>query len=468
MYGPLDQKFSTIVSGKKIIAVCKPGFQLDDGCWYRVTLGQGIRSTSGLSLQSETEIEIRTRSLSLFMDNDTTPRNSIVCISDIHLGDARAVNHGYCWFSRNAAALENLLDSTLASKQVRQLAILGDLFDEWIIPYRFSPFDTSAGVYNTRDYFLSVANSPVNHNIIDKFKAIAASGKIQLVYVPGNHDMLLTRDILQEIIPGIIWQGDSAGMGSYSPVNEMIMEHGHRYDFFNCPQPYVNPGHILPPGFFISRLDAQGTMDHGSSAVGNLKSGQSELEFLAAWTTAYTYLVVKHSMTVAADSANIKMSGVDSYNSAFSFHGARDMYAANIEDVWPSTQHRNAVPVTMPVLMAILNGNSDLYYTAGYEYMDPPSPKKYKLVAFGHTHKPMIEEYPKGKKYTGIYANTGTWVNAELSDNPVRTYLVIKPGAWNASDLDVVSLYQYNLESGSPVPSYIPVLLDEESIAIAK
>lgn len=465
MSGPADGFFTTITAGRKIIFSCKPGYNLNDGCRYYITLKPGIRSANGLSLQSSTVLEIRTMTMSLFLDNDTAQRNSIVCISDIHLGDARAVAHGYCWFSKNAAALENLLDSTLASRQVRQLAILGDLFDEWVIPYRFSPFDSSSGVHDSRDYFLSVANSPVNAGVIQRLRNIAASGKVQLVYVPGNHDMLLTKDILQEIIPGVVWQGDSAGMGKYNPVNEIVMEHGHRYDLFNCPQPFVNPGHILPPGFFISRLDAQGIMDHGSSSDKQVKSGNSGGEFLAAWIVAYSYLVIKHSMTVAPDSLNIKMGGVGGYWSKFSFNGAMEMYANNIEDVWPQTQIRNSMPVTMPVIMAILGGHSDLYYTAGYEYMDPGVPKKYKMVAFGHTHIPMIEVYPKGKKYTGIYANSGTWVNAELNDDPVRTFLVIKPGAWNASDLDVVSLYQYNLNTGSPVPSYIPVLMDEESIA---
>ena len=78
----------------------------------------------------------------------------------------------------------------------------------------------------------------------------------------------------------------------------------------------------------------------------------------------------------------------------------------------------------------------------------------------------MLKVYPAGKNYTGIYANTGSWVNAELSSKPVRTFLVIKPGAWTGSDLDVVSLFQYNLDSGSgnPNPGFIPVLISEESI----
>jgi hypothetical protein len=117
--------------------------------------------------------------------------------------------------------------------------------------------------------------------------------------------------------------------------------------------------------------------------------------------------------------------------------------------------------------MAILDGNIDLSFTAAYEYMQPAAPKLFKTVVFGHTHNPMLKVYPQGKQYTGIYANTGSWVNAELSSKPVRTFVVIKPGEWTGSDLDVVSLFQYNLDSGSgdPNPDFIPVLISEESIA---
>ena len=55
----------------------------------------------------------------------------------------------------------------------------------------------------------------------------------------------------------------------YSPTEDIMLEHGHRYDFMNCPEPLVNDGHILPPGFFISRLYAQGymTKDHHIKVV---------------------------------------------------------------------------------------------------------------------------------------------------------------------------------------------------------
>ena len=413
--GSLDSMCRSIAYGRKVILAFKPGFRLDDGWKYKIILKTGLRSTSGSTLPSLTPIELRTSSRHLGIDNDSVSRNSIVCISDIHMGDPRSVTLGYCWFAKNAQALESLLNVVMTSQQVKQLVILGDLFDEWVVPYRLSPFDSLSGINNSRDYFLSVANAPTNINIINKLKAIASGGTTQLIYIPGNHDMLLTEEVLEEIIPGIIWQGDSPGLGHYSPLSGIIMEHGHRYDFFNCPQPLTTPGHMLPPGYFISRLDAEGLMEKRHSALKDTRSMEGDAEFMTAWT---------------------------------------------------STETGNGLPVSMPVLMAILDGSIDLSFTAAYEYMQTTAPTQYRIVVFGHTHNPMLKVYPAGNIYTGIYANTGSWVNAELSSKPVRTFLVIKPGEWTGSDLDVVSLFQHNLDSGSgsPNPDFTPVLISEESI----
>ncbi len=464
--GCFDTGFYTVAFGKRMLIVFDQAFTLKPGWKYAVNLKMGLKSKAGHTLKSATSIDLRIPAGSFASVEDSTGRCAVVCISDVHLGEQRSVTNGYGWFSKNAAALESLLDLAMASPQVKQLVILGDLFDEWIVPYRFPPFDNAAGIYTSADYFHAVAASPVNAGVISRFRAMAAGGEIDLVYIPGNHDMLLTKEVLQDIIPGIIWQGDTTGLGHYSPVGEMVMEHGHRYDFFNCPQPLANPGHMLPPGYFVSRLNAQGSMEQGGPVLKDARSASGNLEFIAAWTVSIEYLKFHFGLTLAQDSANILMTGIDQYPGPFSFNGVKNMYGATIEDVWNVTQARNSLPLHMPVVMALVNGYDDLSFTASYEYMQTAAPKKYKVVAFGHTHMPMIKVYPNGNQYTGIYANTGSWVNADLTTKQVRTFLVIKPGVWTGSALDVVSLYQYNLDSGggNPSPGFVPVMLAEESI----
>ena len=468
--GPLDSKYKALYFDRKIILEFLPWFQMKQGWKYFISISTGLRSTTSVTFPSTAVVDIRTSAPGLLMGNDTIQRNAIVCISDIHMGEARAAAGHYCWFSENATALENMLDSVLASKSVRQLVILGDLFDEWVIPYRMMAFDTTSGIHNSSDYFHFVANSPVNSPVISRLKTIAASGTIQLLYVPGNHDMLLTQQILEDIIPGVAWQGNIPGLGNYSPVDEIIMEHGHRFDFFNCPQPLVNPGHILPPGYFISRLQAEGLWESCGRKASNIKSANGSVEFLIAWISTIAYLQAHYSITLNPDSSNIGMSGIDGYQGTLSYSGVQNMYTPSIETVWDATQSQNGVPVHISVIAGLLDGGTDLYPVASYEYLSASSPKHYSLAVLGHTHEPELLVYPAGKNYQGIYANSGSWVNASLCSHPVRTFLVIWPGQWTGSDLDVVCLYQYNLKSGSgnPNPGYVPVLLDEESIERAK
>lgn len=463
----LDTACSLIITGRSVVLNFNAGFELNEGSKYFITLTTKLKSLSGASFTTNRILEFRTSSL--YAGSGTTGRDAILCISDIHMGEARGIAQNYCWFSENQKALTVLLDDVIAGKQVREVLILGDLFDEWTIPYRNLPFDTTSGIRNSVDYFRSVAAAPVNKPVIDRLRAIAYDGNMKLVYIPGNHDMLLDRQTLEEIIPGVIWQADSKGLGRYSPLPEMVMEHGHRYDFFCCPQPLINPGQILPPGFFVSRLDAQGLKDRIAATLIAKKDAAAGLEFLLAWTLAYEYVVVQYKMTVYPDSSNILMTGIDGYPGPCSFNGIRDMYNASIEEKWPATQTMNGTPVPIPVAMALLNSMSDLFLTAVYEYMSPLAPVKYKVVVFGHTHDPVLKVYSNGTEPAGIYANSGSWINQELSSKPVRTYLLIWPGSFTGTGNDRVGLYQFNADNNSGSEEFFaPKLLELQQISVSR
>jgi UDP-2,3-diacylglucosamine pyrophosphatase LpxH len=466
--GELTESVQVQCSGKQVLIMLQAGFSLQPGWKYEIHVLQGLRSIGGLSMPSGTIVECRTSidhgpAQIPLAGNNKLQRNTIAIISDIHMGDPRAYNNNYCWFGKNREALESFLDFVRDSSNVKQLVILGDLFDEWLVPYTIAPYDSNADISDTREFFLAVAAAPINSAIFVKLREIAAHDSIELVYVPGNHDMLGTQQILEEIIPGVRWAGGPDGLGLYSPFPEMIFEHGHRYDFFNCPQPLVKPGHVLPPGYFISRLYAKGMMESAGSGKTGSATGSS-IEFRAAWDIAYYYCIAHFMMDLPdANAANIRMGGIDNYEEPFSFHAAKEMYAADIEDYWPATQVLNAVPVPTPCcFQAIWNGHSDMFSAAARQYLDqPPAPKAYKISAFGHTHQPMLEVFPGGSGFTGIYANSGSWIDEDQSSHKVRTFLLISPKAWTGSALDVVGLYQYNPGMDN---AYKAVLLAEESI----
>ncbi len=468
-YESLASNYDLIVEGKVVFIRFHNDFFLNDGWKYELKLSTGLRSVEGLTFNNEEIIEFRTTAKHISDEmignnGDTLERTLIACISDIHCGDERATNGNYSWFGENAAAFEDFLNFIKNNQKVKELVILGDLFDEWMVPYEFSPFDSAVNITNSKEYFHAIANSSVNKPVFDKMREIISEGEIDIIYVPGNHDMLITQEILEEILPGAKWKGDATGLGKYNPVNEILMEHGHRYDFFNCPQPLVNDGHILPPGYFVSRLYAAGLAARQQQETKELASTTNDAEFITAWTVAFGYTIGTFMMdvdTIPMDSNIVIMGGIDDYISPLSFDGARDMYAANIEDQWYNTQQINNVPIPLSVFLAIVNGTY-LYGGALYEYLiDFLSPDAPKIVAFGHSHQPELKVFPLESYYTGIYANSGSWLDADQSKYKVRTFLIINPAAWSGSNLDVVSLYQYNIDSGN---IYKPLLLDEESI----
>jgi len=467
--GSQSSNYDLIVDGNIVFIRFHNDFYLVDGWKYNLSLTQGLKSVDGFTFIEDQIVEFRTSTAHFTLGNNNSKdslRTLIAVISDIHCGDQRATDGNYSWFGKNADALVSFLELIKTNPKAKELVILGDLFDEWMVPYDLPPFDSSINITNSKEYFISIANSTVNKPIFDKLREISTGGIIDVIYVPGNHDMLITQDVIEEILPNTIWKSDVTGLGKYNPVDKIHMEHGHRYDFFNCPQPLVNEGHILPPGYFVSRLYAAGLSNRQSQ---NYKEMSGDAEFLTAWTVALGYTMANFSMnpdTINMDSNNIQMTGVDNYFSNQSFNGARDVYAENIEDLWQNTQQINKVPVPQSVFLAIING-AYLYTSAVYEYLlnifAPDAPK---IVVFGHSHKPEIKVFPFVNDYTGIYANSGSWLDADQCKHKVRTFLILSPAEFTDSELDIVSLYQYNLDSdnGGQSNVYKPLLLDEESI----
>jgi len=466
--GFLNAEYNIEVIGKIVTLQFNDDYSLHDGWKYLLNITKGLKSINGISLKEDETIELRTTGKPIDFTGysstirDTIQRNAIVCISDLHMGDNRATTNNYCEFNSNAQALEDFLDFILINPKVKQLVICGDLLDEWMVPYDIAPFDSLVGIHNSEDYFQAIANNPVNLPIFDKFRDIANHNDIDLVYIPGNHDMLVTQDIIEGIIPGIIWEGNVAGLGIYSPLDDIIMEHGHRYDLFNCPQPLVNNGHMIPPGYFITRLYAKGMASQNSYKPSEFIPAKGSFEFFAAWNIAFLKVLSDFNMECPEmNSPNVKMTGLDDYYDNFSFNEAYDMYAANIEDLWQQTQSVNQVPVPIDVLTGIWNG-LDLSGTPIIEYMINPSTSQYKIIIFGHSHYPHLMVYPSGQNYTSVYANSGSWVDPEYSEYDVRTFVVLCPGEWTGSEIDVLMLYKYDPDG----LGYAPVLISEESINI--
>jgi len=391
--------------------------------------------------------------------NGANEKNMIVVLSDLHLGADLA----YAECNKNLSSLQKLLKQINTSPNIKELVIAGDLLDEWFVP---ATVDTYAGK-DQRDFVQRIAVT--NKGVIDGFNKIIQSGKILVTYVPGNHDLTITAENIDLILPGINQVRDKEqGLGTYSPTDypKIAIEHGHRYNFFCAPDPISNqdvaPGTIMPPGYFFTRIAALhvlqknpqpgDTMRVVTPNISGDKSQSSLFAYWKIWEWAINYLPIKEKFD-----EKIIVTNVNGFTKTYAVNdllpyqrtagGKLDVKLfKGIQDTWNQRQILNKVAVNIPVAQAIAKASSaeetDDQATVQY-FMNPNSDKR--IVIFGHTHVAKISSSNNYNGQKSIYANSGTWID----HNPNLTtmnFIVITPQNTDVSSQTHVKLYNFENE----------------------
>jgi hypothetical protein len=130
---------------------------------------------------------------------------------------------------------------------------------------RFLPFSAEPHTDSSAFYHKVAEN---NKEVIDAFEELITTYGKKVTYVSGNHDMTLDFDTIADIIPGINQSRDADGLGAYRTGlrNEIVIEHGHRYNVFVAPDNVSNSDRtngksILPPGYFFTRIGVSSVME---------------------------------------------------------------------------------------------------------------------------------------------------------------------------------------------------------------
>ncbi len=441
------------------------GSYLPSGEEYKLVVGKGIQSLSGNTLAQDF-IGYFAADYDLSHARNNIPelnsdRTMIIVISDIHMGDQRSIDGGYGWFNKNRVKLESFLNLVRQMPNVKELVIAGDLFDEWVAPMDSDTFNGA-----TQSQFvdmIAAANKPV----VDAINNIIGDGAITVTYIPGNHDMLVESADIQRVFPGISEARESAkGLGAYTPLDhsEIIIEHGHRYDFFNAPDPISNRSitkiaSITPPGFFVSKIATTSDQETGksifyrdqiSATVGD--NYEYYLSYWAAWQLIMSQKPVKESWT-----DKIIKTAMDGYTEVYAIDDLIPQHSSGngpldvnlykgIVDTWYDRQAANNVSVPIlpetaiaaGALTPVMDAQSSVQY-----FMNRSSNKR--IVVFGHTHHADLLSSLNYKLQGAIYANSGTWID---NGNPSCTFVAIIPGADDSAVADTVAVYQY-LTDGS-------------------
>jgi UDP-2,3-diacylglucosamine pyrophosphatase LpxH len=402
--------------------------------------------------------------------NGGSERNMIVVISDIHLG----ANIAYAEIKDNLEPLEKMLNEIKESANVKELVIAGDLFDEWFVP---ADIDTYQGKDQT-DFVKRIAST--NKGVIDTLNSIIKEGNILVTYVPGNHDLTITAENVEKILPGIKQARDATqGLGTYVSADypKIAIEHGHRYNFFCAPDPISNqqvaPGTILPPGYFYTRIAALHVIQRPTTpgdippeiSEDNTRTVSQNLlyEYWKGWYGALKMFTIENKFNEKIIVTNINgFKGNYAVNDILPYQNDTDkaMYVNlydGIQDTWKERQELNSVAVEIPAEQAIENVSkaSETDFQAKNQYFLNKDSNK-RIVIFGHTHDAKIITSYNYNGEKSIYANSGTWIDKNNAAPTSMNFIVITPQNSNIFSKTFVRLYRYN--NGSPV------MMDEDSV----
>jgi hypothetical protein len=362
-------------------------------------------------------------------------RTKRIFISDIHMGDERGLKPGgnlypYVWlYPPRTDMLADFLQTILESADVKELIILGDLFDQWVCPSDFDP-----------TLYQQVVEASQNLRIIEMLKQIDAHDEIALYYVLGNHDMLLDKQFMTSLFPNIHFIGPGANYWSRIQVDGITAEHGNMFTMFCSPDTWSHPGSRLPLGFFISRVVA-----YKNAVTGD---GTNFLDILAHFISDLfkdPELAKDVFEAIAQDSgleltSMIRMNNLDSFPPQLTVQQVSDIYGKLFVTWGKNTPTGlNSLDGVICEMIGLARAAQEVYFQKNL------SP----IVVFGHTHKYMLDGYLLEARFPDsisellpckyLYANSGTWINHHPNCTYVETE--IKDGK------HYVRLYQY-LDSG--------------------
>lgn len=310
-------------------------------------------------------------------------RTKSVFISDIHLGTEESVKEKYGWFwAEKGVLLGEFLTQLAADNTVAEVVIVGDLFDEWVVPYGSSP------IVSAPNQFEVIAKAHQNLPVIKGLQNLIAISGVTVSYVPGNHDMLIQSGQLSKILPGInaIIDSDVTGKGIYHS-GSTYAEHGSFYDLFNAPDTYdtlQGATHHLPVGYFVARSQAEGVVNgHPVSKSSIFK----EIKTLWRNWNRKDPLVTNIYDTIAnlsdTQNQNMVMSGLDGIdNNVANIKDVINSYG-NVYDEWD--KHMSSY---VDATTAVIGATGMLRPAALLKYHSFSSNN---IALFGHTHAAEIK-----------------------------------------------------------------------------
>ena len=321
--------------------------------------------------------------------------NKRVFVSDIHMNAGKGFQteknkYPYEWLSPDEAdRFADFLNFLNGQEDVQEIILLGDLLDDWVYPVDMVPPSLE-----------TILKAPVNKKIVQALKKMCANQNKKVLYLPGNHDMGVTKDLIEKLFPNMIF-GGTALYNSVYRSSRLRAEHGSAYAMFNAPDAINSPGTRLPLGYFISRVVATKSRDTGSTDRHYWTYADDLLETLGPQRLAASVFEAVLEEACLEKNAKILMP-------------KRNGKAASITaDQWQETYGAGVAFKAMMAEIGFLGNLADRLCKKSDT----------NVVIFGHSHDWKLD---KDKWFVAdrIYANCGTWCDDD------------KPCTWVESEKD--------------------------------
>ena len=340
-------------------------------------------------------------------------------VSDIHLGPGEE----WDWFSREVEGplLVQFFDSLQDRKDVKEIVLLGDVFDLWVCPHDEEPHTFTQIVMHHKAVIDAIKNIPK---------------RIGVLYVNGNHDFRVTPQMINTAYGGRVKH-----IGNIYRRRNIYAEHGHLHTLFNRPDP-KNGGHLrLPIGYFITRLHT------------SLKKRDLELGHSRHTKAALIYQIIDEAFQVMGPE-KLTESILDALRDALVMNGV-DVKEFNMGNECPSPTY-NEVRETYQYLY------EDWFESVGFwqstqmilSELDRLGPvaddlcrNGVNIVVLGHSHGTKMDKDSILIK-DRIYANCGYWCGfGEPGSRKNNAHYV-------ETDGKTVSLYSFFKGKGEREESY--------------
>ncbi len=307
-----------------------------------------------------------------------------IFLSDIHLSSQPLYDSNVAWYDSNKhrKRLLQFLENQVLAKahQVKDLILVGDLFDNWVCPADEIP--------PTYDEILDA-----NSEELDHLKAAIEKG-INVFFIHGNHDYDLPRVVLESRVPGL------KVITAYKGAGRTHAEHGHLYTLFNKPDFRNDPAYGRPLGYYISRLHA--SSDHEGISFTDIICALDDV--LEAAITPST--LIESLIEALAERANYVTEIV-----------MPDGRSKTIEEI--KIQYRDLAAQHGYGLLGLRTAIRE--FELGFSADKLSRDFGFNIVLFGHTHRKKIDKdflFVEDR----IYANTGAWCEDEASYVIIEKY----------------------------------------------